>query len=216
MIVAVKMTQKLHLIQSVKALVIFNSDSSNDSNDEFEDLDEDEEIWDTDSQSESDIDTDIGGNSARKIFGIALFSSIFQLLFRISERAMSALLLLFHGLIRYLSIVIQHPLLTELSHMLPLTMYKVRKISGNTNIGIFEYAVCPECTAIYDPSTCRNEESQLCSHIEFPNHPHLSKRKKCNAPLMKKVRIGKKSKLVPHKVYCYRSIVQTLQQFIMA
>ena len=42
----------------------------------------------------------------------------------------------------------------------------------------------------------------------------LSRRGKCDATLMKKVKVGGKQKCIPHKLYMYNSIVHTLQRFI--
>lgn len=48
----------------------------------------------------------------------------------------------------------------------------------------------------------------LC--IQFPNHPHESRRQKCNALLLKKVKYGSTYKLVPRKEYAYNSIKSSL------
>ena len=57
------------------------------------------------------------------------------------------------------------------------------------------------------------EESLKCTHIEYPNHPHHSRRQKCNTLLLKKVHVGKIMKLVPRKVFMYQNVVQCLMRF---
>ena len=56
--------------------------------------------------------------------------------------------------------------------------------------------------------------SLKCDHIEYPNHPRKSLRKECGTEVMKKVKIGKKDKLVPRTVYVYYSIIDSLQKFL--
>ena len=62
--------------------------------------------------------------------GIALFLTKFQLVFRISERAMLALLAFLRALLTLLSSIIKHSLLIEVCHLLPRTMWKVKSVSG--------------------------------------------------------------------------------------
>ena len=58
------------------------------------------------------------------------------------------------------------------------------------------------------------EESRLCDFVKYPNHTQISRRSKCNTPLLKKIIVGKGSKLVPRKVFVYHSIISTLNAMI--
>ena len=200
-----------------------SQDSKDD--DEMEDSDSDlEEIWESsDSESAgSDLETGNTNSLAHNVLmGISLFVTAFQLLFRISERAMSFLLLFLRTLMTYLSDVVNHPILSELAHILPKTLSSAKKLVGKPNDGVTDYVVCPKCNTLYRMSECilkelGREESRKCGYIEFPNHPHHSRRSKCNTALLKKVKMGRKSKLVPCKLYQYHSIIHTLQQFVIA
>ena len=119
----------------------------------------------------------------------------------------------------YLSDIVNHPVLSELSHILPKTLSSAKKLVGKPYDGVMDYVVCPKCNTLYKMSECilkefGREESRKCSYIEFPNHPHHSRRSKCNTPLLKKVEVGHKLKLVPRKLYQYHSIIHILQQFV--
>ena len=57
------------------------------------------------------------------------------------------------------------------------------------------------------------EMSKHCDYIEFPRHPHSSRRTKCT-PLMKRVRLGGKSKLVPYKTFIYHSIIAGIEKLM--
>ena len=106
--------------------------SSNDESTDESDLDE--EIWDTsgdeiwgslDVETDSDLESASTNSLARRILlRISLFVTTFQLLFCISERAMSALLLFFSTLISFLDSTINHTLLSELCQILPKSMSK--------------------------------------------------------------------------------------------
>ena len=53
-------------------------------------------------------------------------------------------------------------------------------------------------------------ESAKCSFVQYPNHPQLFRRAKCNTILMKTVKHGSKSKLIPRAVYAYKSLEVSL------
>ncbi|XP_077996898.1 uncharacterized protein LOC144450190 isoform X2 [Glandiceps talaboti] len=59
------------------------------------------------------------------------------------------------------------------------------------------------------------KKSRTCSNVSFPNHPQRKKRRPCGAYLMKKVR-GKNGGeyLYPKRLYCYRSVKDTLQELL--
>ena len=84
-----------------------------------------------------------------------------------------------------------------------------------------KYAVCPKCDTLYNFDDCyelrnRRRVSKNCAFVEFPNHRQLFHRTSCGEPLFREVtlKIGQ-TKLYPFKVYCYQSVTDTLQRFIM-
>ena len=48
------------------------------------------------------------------------------------------------------------------------------------------------------------DSCKVCIHVPYPNHPHLSRTVGCGASLLKKVKRGRKTKLVPIKIYSYQ------------
>ena len=59
------------------------------------------------------------------------------------------------------------------------------------------------------------ETAKKCSHVAFPKHPHLNKRKPCGASLFKKVKISNGScVLKPKKIYCLQSIKDALSRLL--
>lgn len=110
-------------------------------------------------------------------------------------------------------------LLHNLAAFLPKTLYGIHSYFKRQT-DFIEYAVCPQCYHLYNVSECitRNvsgvEESRVCDHVEFPHHPQQSRRKKCGAALMKQVKLNGKYKLVPRKVYLYRSVIHSLTDMI--
>ena len=67
------------------------------------------------------------------------------------------------------------------------------------------------CDLIYPYDDCSIsrgavKESKQCRHISYPNHPHLARRKQCGTHLLKKVRSGRKFKLIPIKAYTLISL----------
>lgn len=57
-------------------------------------------------------------------------------------------------------------------------------------------------------------ESKRCCHIAYPNHPQLSRRKRCDSPLLKKVRRKSGYLLQPFKVYPYQPLKSAITQLI--
>ena len=164
---------------------------------------EQEETWETSAEESSDQEDVLQTNSVQSIvFGLSFFLNLFQLIFRVSERAIYALLDFLRILITHLSALSPtNPLLWQLSISLPKSLASIRifiKHDSSTS----EYVVCPLCCKLCNLSDCvircgSAEVSLKCTHIEYPNHPHHSRRQKCNTPLLKKVHVGKIMKLVP-------------------
>lgn len=76
--------------------------------------------------------------------------------------------------------------------------------------------MCPKCHSLYHFADCYtkvggNLETKSCSYISFPNHWQKSKTKHCNQALLKSVILQEKTKLYPHKVFCYKSIKESIE-----
>lgn len=207
---------------------VFNSDSESSiysdlSSNSAHGVQSDEEIWESsdDEDLESDDCSTCDNQTVRNVlFGVSLFLNFFQLTYRVSERAMTTLLTFLRTLITYLATASQGNLiLNALAQALPKSLYSIRKLVARYQGGVSEYAVCQVCHTLYALSDCIITEngmkkSKHCDFVAFPNHPHRSRRSKCNTALMKQVRVGGKTKLVPKKSFLYHSVISGLQKLI--
>ena len=79
------------------------------------------------------------------------------------------------------------------------------------------FVVCPQCDSIYDINLNRlnliADKARCCEHVEFPNHVHTSKWKRCTTPLFKEIRM-RSTKLAPRKTFVYHSVISSLQRFV--
>ena len=176
------------------------------------------EIWDLDSDDDDgdDLVSNPDNTAYKVISGIVLFLNIFHLGYRLSERAIIALMKFLKFLFWHVASICHHQLLLEIAHGIPTSVYKLQRYFRTRNSKYVTYVMCPKCSTLYEVEQCiiRNgtqEESKICDYIKFPNHPHITRRSKCGTVLMKKVKVGSKFKLVPRKSFIYYSIVQSLK-----
>ena len=108
--------------------------------------------------------------------------------------------------------------LLQLLELIPKNVYFLKKMCSSEK-GLHTYVVCPKCYTLYNLEECiirqRNctVESAKCSFVQYPNHPHVSCREKCNAILMKRTKHGSSYKLIPCKVYTYNNLKASLTKF---
>ena len=82
-----------------------------------------------------------------------------------------------------------------------------------------EFVLCPKCHSVSEYSDYivvrhGQEESKVCSHVAYPNHPHHSKRIACGATLLKNIRSGEGYRLTPFKVYPYKPLYKSLTYLV--
>ena len=147
------------------------------------------------------------------------FLFMFQTLFRISDTAMN-ILLKFLSMF-FTSVGKQVSLPTNFTSALPDSLYSARKFSCNARDQFKRYVCCPTCHSLYSFEECviklanGHMESKTCSFTPFPTHPQRQHRTPCGTPLLKRVKTksGKLS-LYPRLVYCYKSIIDSLQEML--
>ena len=107
-----------------------------------------------------------------------------------------------------------------LAVVFPGTLYYFRKEIGLVNDVFIKYVVCPKCHALYEFDKCHRtvgtaRVSNRCTFIKFPNHRQRWRRQPCGAVLLKEVTLqcGTK-KLYPHKIYCYKSIIKSIENLL--
>lgn len=196
------------------SLFDISSDSSSDSCNSTTSSLDGEEVWEDDSVAD-ETEQNINGPAGKITSGIFYFLALFQLLYHLSERAISSLLGIVRLLLHNVGVIFNHNALVEFAAALPKSMNTIRTtFKQNHHV---EYVVCPKCNALYHLSECiihenNGDRSKKCNHVEYPNHPHVSRRSPCNEILLKKVKVGCKYKLIARKVYIYQSIIHTLKE----
>jgi hypothetical protein len=104
----------------------------------------------------------------------------------------------------------------------PGSLYLFRKEIGLTEDKFIKFVVCPSCNATYKFEDCHRtvgnrKVSKTCLFVRFPNHQQSRMCKPCGGTiLLKEVKLKDgATRLYPHKMFCYQSIVATLKQFVM-
>lgn len=101
------------------------------------------------------------------------------------------------------------------------SLHLLKKQLGFDQDKFVKYVVCPKCDSLYNFDDCfelrnRKRVSKNCAFVEFPNHRQLFRRTSCGEPLLREVTLKSgQTKLYPFKVYCYQSVTDTLQPFLM-
>ena len=146
------------------------------------------------------------------------FLLTFQSTFQISDAAISVLLAFIST---FLGIVARNynvdAALLLLFKQLPVSIKAARKLIDGNRDNFEKYVCCPSCFSTYPWKHDTSKSCQkLCTHIEFPNHPQHWNRKACGRQLMKSVKTPKQASLFyPRLVYCYKPVLQTLQEFLL-
>lgn len=165
----------------------------------------------------TNADLDVRRDEMKRVaVHICMFLSFFQLCYRLSERGVSLLLVFLRALLSWLcSLCPQSADIKTLHDLLPQNVYFLRKLLGKKS-EITSFVVCPKCHSLYNYKDCivthssGITESSKCVHIQYPNHPQLFRRTKCNTLLLKHVKYGSTTKLIPRKVYAYQSLKYSL------
>ena len=193
------------------------SDSDSDSDGETSSA-SGEEVWEASdmSASSSEEDNEVTDEASSMLNGISIFLNLLHLCYMLPERAMLSLLRFMATLFIYIAHICKSPVLQEVASTIPKSLYGIHKCF-TTNSRLLEYAICPKCCTLYKRSDCITTEngipvSKQCEHVEFPDHSQRSRRTKCNAVLLKKIKVSNKDKLVPQKMFIYQSVSKTLQE----
>lgn len=142
----------------------------------------------------------------------------FWLCFHISDNGMDFLL---SGIKRCFEVAgMSSQWMAGLALAFPGTLYYFRKELGLVNDVFVKYVVCPKCHSLYEFDKCyrtvgTTRISNKCSNVKFTNHRQRWRRQPCGAPLLKEVTLKCGSKrLYPHRIYCYKSIVESLRMLV--
>ena len=145
-----------------------------------------------------------------------LFS--FQAKYYIPDSAIDGL---FHFLYVFFSVLARFsPFLSFVAKICPKSRYMAQRYVG-VESSFTKFVLCPKCFKLHSFENAKEkvgsqETSKRCDFVQYPNHPHLSRRGPCNTVLLKSVEVlSGRSFLHPHKIYCYKSLTSTLQEFLL-
>lgn len=155
-----------------------------------------------------------------KLYVFFLF--MYQAIFRVPDAALGVLFLFFAIFLNTVGACLRSEKVKEFAAKLPRSIHTARLSAGRSLQPFKKYVCCRTCHTLYEWDKCvihdpdKSMRSRLCDHINFPSHPQRQHRQPCNTPLMKKVQFSSGSiRFVPHLVYCYKSIIESLQEMIM-
>lgn len=144
-----------------------------------------------------------------------MFLVMWQFKFGISEAAVVAIILFLYTLFNLLGKKIQNREMNQAA----CTVW-VSKLIGFNKLPIRKYIACSKCHSLYEYNWCigKRDNDQLyskaCEFVRYPNHPHQTKRtlvERCWWKLFEQITIRL---LKPRKLYCYKSIVNSVQQLV--
>lgn len=153
----------------------------------------------------------------KKIYSLTIsFLLSFRILYNISDHAVVMLLRFLKHLFFAIGTAFGIPELKQEEHF-PKSIHGCYSFINLDATPYKQYVVCPSCHLLYDQNTqqltigtSRNPESSKCSFIEFPNHPQLRFRKKCDTILLNKVLKRNNIIFKPRKIYYYFGIKRAL------
>lgn len=152
------------------------------------------------------------------LWNLLYFILLWQSIYRISNAAVGTLFKFLKSFLQmFVKVFVTTPESSqEFCRHIPINVKAAQHILWNTTKDAFiSYVVCPKCYSLYEYNDCiHRNESKRCINIPFPNHPYVQRRNKCGNLLLKKVKTGKGSKLVPFKEYPYQSLYKSLSYLV--
>ena len=150
----------------------------------------------------------------RVLLNLIVLLAKWSVFFKVTENSFNSLLRVLGYFFKLLGKFV--PSLASFSKMFPWSVHKLEKLFGHSGDAFEKYVVCSVCHSIYKYDECidtvgSQKIPKTCSHVEFPNHPHSICRKPCGNKLLSEVELSNGSKrFYPRKVYCYRSLKESL------
>ena len=146
---------------------------------------------------------------------------MFQTVFKLSDTAINVLLNflgIFFSTISRIVPSFPESIITNL----PKSKKDALFVNAGYHKRFIKYVCCPSCHNIYEWSDCvvQNSngevDSALCYFQPFPNHPQKQHQQQCGQRLMKKIKsVRGNSSFHPHLIYCYKSVIESLQELML-
>lgn len=176
-------------------------------------------LFDEDEENFPSTSTSPIVNTVLKMY--VMFLLKWQSLFRVSDTAMNILLRFVAKFFSLLVMAFTIGALKDFADELPKNTTGAKKLIGNYKDNFLKYACCSRCDSIYPLKTCivvstdGTKCSRKCSHIEYPRHPHSSRRAPCGFQLMKCVRTSAgTTTLHARRMFCYKSLTESLKDLM--
>jgi hypothetical protein len=169
-----------------------------------------------------DTDDSVNVDKQNKIVIIAhwivLFISLWATHYNITAMALDSILNFLNAAFRLCGDIA--PVFSTLAFLVPASIYQFYQKQNTKKDNFKKYVVCAKCYSLYDYEESYEiingkQVSKRCNFIEFPHHTQLSRRKECGQLLMKEIQCKDDSiKLYPYKVFCYRSLENSIKTFL--
>ena len=147
------------------------------------------------------------------VWWIVAFISLFQTLHVIPDHAVA-------WLVKFIAILLKYfgqsaPKLQKVAVALPQSLYCRNKflLDGNC-LDIRKYVVCPSCHSLHH---LEDLYTKIGAQVQVKRCPSKQLASNCcNSEVLKKVyTVSGNLKLYPHKVYCYSSLIASLQRLLL-
>ena len=142
-------------------------------------------------------------SQSQVILSLATFLMFFQLIYKVSDRAIECILLFLRTFIKQLARVTACERLAAIAITIPKSIYQVRKIFGYDSNSFKKFAVCPKCSTCFELTGPTLNSTLTCSAESRRN-------RRCGAALFKKVKCKSSYKFVPKKVFVYHPLKKSL------
>ena len=142
--------------------------------------------------TEDEVETPLGGDlnnpekKAMKLY--VFFLLLFQTLFRISDTALSILLLLMFKFIRILGALFNCEQLLKFAEKLPTSVKNARLSAGSVRGNFQKCSCCRKCFSIYPWNPTVEPQILTCTYVKYPNHTQAHFRQPCGEKLCRKVK----------------------------
>ena len=173
-----------------------------------------------DEEIEGDGDED--SSRRHRVIHIFLhFLFLWQSLFRLSDAAISLMLMFMAKFLSYLGLCFGIEALQKLSEVFPCTLYRAKKCLGRLQERFSRFVTCPKCHKVYkkeDSWTLDHSGKKVsctCSYVRYPRHIQARMRAPCGSLLLKTVRSSSGSEyLAPIQTYCYVGVLTSLEALL--
>lgn len=196
-------------------LLLFQEDNSEIDIQSFEYADE---IRKTDGMWNEQMEEKVNCSELRSLL---LFLLLWQAMFKVADRAIGLLLKFLKLFLPAIGKMMQSEVLLNFANIIPQTLYFIEKNLCLHKDNFIKYAVCPKCKTLYKFDDCiqwrpnGEEVSKKCRHVNYPHHPHKTRRKPCGTVLMKTMRSKSgRTFLYPKQVYCFKKVTSSLEDLI--